>query len=90
MAFYEVRLTFQATRLSFNLLGGKDRANTESSGKDESTFDIAQPSKFVMSYFFTCGIWFYMMPLSFFLALLTSCKDCLAFTFKVLFAAYLC
>ncbi|KAH0643692.1 hypothetical protein KY290_033300 [Solanum tuberosum] len=35
-----------ATRLSFSLLGGKNRANTESSEKDESTFDIAQPSKF--------------------------------------------
>ncbi|XP_060180055.1 uncharacterized protein LOC132609881 isoform X1 [Lycium barbarum] len=34
-----------ATRLSFSLLGGKNRANAESSEKDESTFDIAQPSK---------------------------------------------
>ncbi|XP_015083358.1 putative proline-rich receptor-like protein kinase PERK11 isoform X1 [Solanum pennellii] len=35
-----------ATRLSFSLLGGKNRANTESSEKDESSFDISQPSKF--------------------------------------------
>ncbi|MCD7450460.1 hypothetical protein HAX54_006530 [Datura stramonium] len=34
-----------ATRLSFSLLGGKNRASTESSEKDESTFDITQPSK---------------------------------------------
>lgn len=54
MAFYEVRLTFQATRLSFSLLGGKNRANTESSEKDESSFDISQPSKFVISCYFTC------------------------------------
>ncbi|OIT26749.1 PREDICTED: serine/threonine-protein kinase B-raf-like [Nicotiana attenuata] len=34
-----------AARLSFNFLGGKNKANAESSEKDESTFDISQPSK---------------------------------------------
>ncbi|PHU08534.1 Serine/threonine-protein kinase EDR1 [Capsicum chinense] len=34
-----------AARLSFGLLGGKNRANTERSEKDDSTFDIVQPSK---------------------------------------------
>ncbi|CAN4077367.1 unnamed protein product [Withania somnifera] len=33
------------TRLSFNLLGSKIRASAENSEKDESTFDVAQPSK---------------------------------------------
>ncbi|KAK4349667.1 hypothetical protein RND71_032422 [Anisodus tanguticus] len=38
----------RAPRLSFSLLGGKNRANAESSEKDESTFDIAQPSKILI------------------------------------------
>lgn len=57
------------------MLGGKNRANTERSEKDDSTFDIVQPSKLVIFLLlYMCGVLFYMTTLSSFLALLISWK----------------